>query len=194
MAENETLDLMDRHSVRWRKLRERIRNNDPIEAIADEGVACLTRTFKSLSGLLPIRELLDANRQGVDAVRKFARRCSKAPDYAELFAQQAAILGSARPYRDPVELVAGVLRATLDKFLDQIGMEVVGSGPWPDMARFRILREQLGTQAADRIDRLAKQIAEHPDKKPRMPRKSAALKDREHHQLLTLSLRSGTRG
>lgn len=192
MAENETLDLWDhRHSGRWRRLLKFVERGEPAETIADEAEWCLYRTFKNLVELLPLKDLLlAANRGDRATVDDIVRRCPKARDYAELIAQQARI------HSDPVRLLEGVADGTVDRFFDQIEMRVVGDDHWPDLVRFRMLREQVRNLMRVGIARLARQVAEHPHEKPRMPAKSAEQHEKEQRDLLGMSLtaRSGTDG
>lgn len=190
MAENETLDLWSRHSRRWQQLLRMIENDKPVDDLADETVRCLYKTFKNLVELLPWDELLEATGVGPDQVRKVLRRCRKARDYAELVAQQAAI--DPRPAQSIIqraEIIEGVARATVEKFFHQIQMKVVGAANWPDIARFHILRGEIMALIQERVAGLARQVADHPNEKPRMPRRSAKQKAQDHSDLLRLSLR-----
>lgn len=190
MAENETLDLGDRHSGRWRLLLKRFESGEPAEHISGDTVRCLYKTFKNLAELLPLGELLAAARLGAEEVREVVRRCRKGRDYAELFAQQAFIDS------DPAQIIEGVARATVDRFLDQIELKVVGVGHWPDMKRFRIMRDNVITLICGDVTRLARKVAENPNEKPRMPARSADQKQKDQRDLLNQSLRprSGTHG
>ena len=114
MAENETLDLWDTHSGRWRQLLSKIENDEPVEKIADEVVRCLYTTFKHLVELLPLERLLEAARKGDPTVRDVVRECREAREYAELFDQLVAI------HCDPTALVEGVARAAVERFFEQI--------------------------------------------------------------------------
>ena len=60
MAENETLDLWDKQSARWRRLLKRIESDDPVEKITEEVMWCLCKTFQNLTDPLPVEQLLDA--------------------------------------------------------------------------------------------------------------------------------------
>ena len=190
MSENETLDLWDRNSARWRRLQERIKRNDPEEQIADEAMWCLYKTFQSLSELLPLEQLLDAAKRGDQTIHDVVRKCSKARDYAELIEQLAAI------HSDPQPLVESVSRAIMDKIFDQIELQVVGDGPWPDLARFRVMCKRVKLLMHDGVGRLARKIADHPNEKPRMPARSADQKEKDQRALQNQSLlpRSGTHG
>jgi len=191
MAENETLDLWNRHSGRWQQLLRKIKSGEPANEIADETVRCLYRAFGNLVELLPLGKVLEAVARGdEDAVWAIVRECRSGRDYAELIAQQATIDS------DPVRVLEGVARATVERFFDQMGMKVVGDGRWPDMYRFRLLREDVNTLMQPGIACLARHIAEYPDKKPRTPARSAAQRARDQRDLLSLSLavRSWTDG
>jgi hypothetical protein len=190
MAENETLDLWDRHSGRWRQLLKKIDSKQPLEDIADEVVRCLYATFKHLVDLLPLERIIDAATRDDHAIRDVVRECRKAHEYADLFVQVAAI------HADPAALIGGVARAAVDRFLDQIEMKVVGDDHWPDMARFRVMRDDVMGRIKEAVARLASQVAKNPNEKPRMPARSAERKARDERDLLTLSLqhRSGTHG
>jgi len=191
MAENETLDLWNKQSRRWWQLLKKIESGEPAEEIADEAERCLSRTLKSLVELLPLGKMLEAATRGDKrALWAIVRERRWGRDYAELIAQQASIDS------DPVRLLEGVLRGTADRFLDQIGVEVVGYNHSPNMGGFRFLREKVLTLMQPGIARLARQIAEHPGKKPRLPARSTAQRARDQRDLLSLSLavRSGTDG
>jgi hypothetical protein len=190
MAENETLDLWDRHSGRWRQLLKKIESDEPAEQIADDAVRCLYKTFQNLVELLPLHELLDAAKLGSDRVREGVRRCRKGRDYAEVLAQQSAI------HSDPQHIMEGVARATTERFFDLFAMEIVGEDHWPDAARFRVLREDVSNLMQAEVAQLARVVAEKPNEKPRMPTRSSEQKENDHRDLLKLSLqpRSGTHG
>lgn len=191
MAENETLDLWDRHSGRWRQLYRKIDSKAPDEEIDREIERCLYSTFKNLPDLLPLRELLDAAERDDQTIHDVVRECRKAREYAEYFDQLAAV------HSDPTALVEGVACAVVERFLQQIGMKVVGNGHWPDMARFRVMCEDTMARIQKPVARLAKQVAANPNQKPRMPARSAKQKEQDQRDLLSLSLRqprSGTHG
>ena len=157
---------------------------------SDEAMWCLRKTFQNLAELLPVEQLLDAAKRDEQAIHDVVRECRETRDYAEIFEQLAPI------HSDPASLVEGVARATVDRFLDQIQMTVVGEDHWPDMAGFREMREDVKAMMQPGIARLAIQIADHPNVKPRMPRRSADQKEKDQRDLLNLSLprRSGTHG
>lgn len=190
MAENETLDLWDRHSGRWQQLLKKIESNEPAGQIAYDAVQCLRKTFQNLAELLPVEQLLDAAKHGRAEMREVVRRCHKGRDYAELFAQQAAIP------TDPVQIIEGFAHAIVDRFFDQIELKVVGDDHWPNMTRFRTMRENVRTLMRNDVARLARKVADHPSEKPRMPARSADQKEKDQRDLLILSLarRSGTHG
>ena len=182
MAENESLDIRDRHSGRWRRLLKGIERNDPVERIAVDAVWCLHKTFKNLVVLLPVERLLEAATDEDRTIREVVRECRKGREYAELFAQQTAI------HTDPVQIVEGVAYATVDRFLDQIELKVVGHGHWPDMSRYRTMRENVMMLIRNDVANLARRVADCPNEKPRMPRRSADQIEQDQRDLLNLSL------
>ena len=190
MAENETLDLWGVYSRRWQRLLKRIENDDPVEQISNDAIRCLYRTFKNLVELLPLQELLDAAQRADQTIHDVVRECRQGRDFAEIFEQLAAI------HTDPAALVESVLRATVERFFDQIELKVVGDGRWPDMARFRIMREDVKARMRDGVGRLARKIADHPNEKPRMPARSTDQKEKDQRDLQKQSLlpRSRTHG
>ena len=182
MAENETLDISDRYSGRWRRLLKRIESDDPVEQIAVDAVWCLHKTFKNLVELLPVERLLEAATDEERTIRDVVRECRMGREYAELFAQQTAI------HTDPVQIVAGVARATVNRFLDQIELKVVGHGHWPDMSRYSAMRENVMALIGDDVTDLARRVADCPNEKPRMLRRSADRVEQDQRDLLSRSL------
>ena len=182
MAENETLDISGRCSGRWRRLLKRIENDDPVEQIADDAVWCLRMTFKNLVELLPLERLLEAATDEHCTIRDVVRECRMGREYADLFVQQTAI------HTDPVQIVEGVARATVDRFLDQIELKVVGHGHWPDMPCYHTMRENVMALIRDDVADLARRVADCPNEKPRMPRRSANQVEQDQRNLLSLSL------
>ena len=60
MAENETLNLKDRHSGRWRALMRLVEQGGSVGQVREEAVRCLYAVAKHLHKLLPVTELLAA--------------------------------------------------------------------------------------------------------------------------------------
>ena len=189
MAENETLDLWD--GRRWRKLFGKIESDRPAEEIVEEGERCLVSIFKTIVQLLPLGELLDAASRGDSVgVHDIVRRCYKAHEHAELLAQQAAL------YTDPERILEGFALAVMDGILDQFEMKLSEDGRWPEMVSFRTKRESLCEQMRECAARLGRKVADRPNEKPRMPRRSADQKEIDQRDLQKQSLlpRSGTHG
>ncbi len=150
----------------------------------------MRKTFQNLTEPLPVEQLLDAAKRDDQTIHAVVRECRKARDYAEMFEQFAAI------HSDPAALVEGVARATVERFFDQIELKVVGDDHWPDMTRFRIMRENVMTLICGDVTRLARTVADRPNEKPRMPGRSADQKEKDQRDLRNQSLlpRSGTHG
>ena len=196
MAENETLDLWGRHSGRWRRLLRKIEQDKSPAAIAKMAVRCLCKTYQNVIQLLsdqglPLSGLLNAAARNDGSLHEMVIRCRHGRDYAELLEQLATV------HHDPGKLLRALLEGTADRFLDQIGVKLLGQAAWPDTARIRILVNDVPDAMRDDVARLADRLARQPDVKPRMPGRSTEQKDRDHAEVMRTSLlrdRSGTGG
>jgi len=196
MAENETLDLWNRHNGRWRRLFHKIQNGAPPEDFANEANRCLYKTFRNLIDLfnkqgLPLSEMLAAAARSDDSLHKMVGRCREGRDYAQRLEQLPKGNGNTR------QLIEKLLKCTVDCFLDQIGHKLLGQSAWPTAVRFRILTNDIHTAMRPSVVQLAGQLSERPDLKPRMPARSAEQKSKDHVEIMHTSLlphRSGTHG
>ena len=186
MAENETLDLRDRHSGRWRQLLRKIERGESLENISEEAVRCVYKTIQNLIDLfskqgLPLGKLLDAAERNDGSLHEMVRRCRKGRDYAELLEQLATI------HHERGVLIRVMLSETLERFLDQMRHELLGRTHWPDTAR---LTSNVPESVGIDLDRLAERLAVTPDVKPRMPGRSVEQKNRDHADLMRTSVLS----
>lgn len=188
MAENESLDLWNRNSGRWRRFLQscemHLQGKRPAGSVARDAVECLYRVSKNLVEL-PLNDFFCAARETGAAASVVLRKCRRHRDYAELFAHFSHI------HADPVRLVEAVLNATIQRYFDQIAMKL-GPDCWANMARCKLSAETLMRHD---VSRLAKQILTHPTERPRMPRRSIDQKLEDEKDLLHLSLKlrpSGT--
>lgn len=188
MAENETLDLGHRNSGRWRRLLQRFRDGEHVDDIVRDATRCLTQSSKGLVKRLPLPELLEAVSRGPREVQAVVRKCAKWRHYAQLFEHSSHLT------TNPQAVVAFVLRATLDEFLDQFGHELIGSQRYPTALSFRVFCDEIRSRTREDIVRLSQRICSDPQQPPRMPARSPQEKDREQQRLYSLSLRqTGTR-
>ncbi len=182
MAENERLDLDYPNSRRWRRLWELIEEGSAEEQIAQQAVRCLYKTYQRLFEYLPFAELLSAATGEGDRIHNVVRRCDRGRDYAQLF-ELAAEKGA-----DKATIAERVAEATLDRFLEQIGLRVVGSERWPDFRAFLAFRERLADLVRTDVSRFAQRLAANPSRAPtmrRMPSKGKAIR---HRDMLGMSL------
>ncbi len=181
MAENETLNLNDRHSGRWRALMRLVAQGSSIEEVRQEAVRYLHAATKNLVELLPLGELLAAAAGENGPVAEIVARCSKGRDYAQLFERQA----DRRLTREPI--MTNVLVMALESFFDQISLRIVPSEKWTYPSLVRFLGEVRKAAMGD-IRRLAAKVARNPHEAPRMPALSEAAKEQRRRQLTGMSL------
>jgi hypothetical protein len=185
MAENESLELWDRDCRRWLPFLRKIEHGAPVNEIVATGLRCVCGASKRLTSLLPLAEILQAaKRRDHEAIHELVRPCWRARDYGELYEQ------CARNHSDPYSLEMAVKRQACDTILDQVEREIVRKGNWPDLARFRVRRGQILAAIEDGLPGSARQVVNEPQRKPRMPTRSAAQKEKERGDLLNLSLRN----
>jgi len=182
VAENETLDLMDRNSGRWRDLWRLISKGAPEAEIREKAITNLYTTFRKISEDIPVAELLSAAAGEDGDLDELARDCRKHREYAQLFKLESA------QGLDRQTVAENVALGVIDRFLDQIGMETMRGSNSFDLAelmdRFRGLKRSLN----DPIRRFAHQLARSPDRAPRKPPVSKQAKAQRQKQLLTRSL------
>ena len=163
MAENETLDLGDIRSGRWRKLRDSIRTGKSATDIADEGARCLTQMFKNLQkefeekNGIPLKQVFMAATGEDGSFDEIMRQARFGRDYLEFFAQQCS------QDFDERTIVDNVLTLTIDRFMEQIGQDVIGGERFPDAKSFREFGLAVKGAMIDDMQALGKQLTESPD-------------------------------
>jgi hypothetical protein len=186
MAENESLDIGNRSSRRWRALRDLIRNGEADDVVVAAVLQNLYQTFKHVVRQVPLDALLDALLTGGD-VRAVIRDCQD-HEYAQLIARQL------QPGLSAFEVIDQTLWATTDRFLDQIEIEVVGTENWPDIRTFEEAKTVWRAKIFDDLRALAGKLAANPEQPPRLPPRTADQKNRDLAQLNSMSLLGGTGG
>jgi hypothetical protein len=181
MAENETLNLNDRHSGRWRDLMRFVERGSSVDEVRQEAVRCLHAAVKNLVELLPLGELLGAAAGENGPVAEVVARCSKGREYAQLFEGQAN-RGLTRE-----QTMTNVLVTALESFFDQMSLRIVPSEKWTYASLVRFFGEVRQAAMGD-IRELAADLARHPHEAPRMPALSKAAKDERWRQLTDMSL------
>jgi hypothetical protein len=182
MAENEELDLHYPNSARWRHLWQLIEHGSSEEQIAQQAVHCVYKTCQRLFDYLPFAELLSAAAAGGDTIQNVVRRCGRGRDYARLF-ELAAEKGA-----DHVTIAERVTETILDRFLDQIALNVVGSPRWPDFQAFAAFRERLADSVRTDLHGFAEQLAANPHSAPRMKGTRRKGKASRHREMLGMSV------
>ncbi len=188
MAENEKLDLAYYRSGRWQKWRDSIANGKSSAAVAEEGVRCIAQTVKNLQTLseegneVPIKQVLMAATGEDGSFDEIMRKARFGRDYLQLFASQSG------QQLDERTIVENVMTLTADKFLDQIGQDVIGTNCFPDAKTFREFELSVKDQMIDDIQALSRQLVEAPDSPLRMPNRSAAQKEQHQVDLLNMSI------
>jgi hypothetical protein len=188
MAENETLDLGHYRSGRWRKLRDSIRAGKSAIEVADEGSRCLTQTFKNLQKLfeedngIPLKRVLMVATGEDGSFDEIMRQAHFGRDYLQFFESQCG------QKLDQRTIVENVLTLTFDRFMDQIGLELIGGERFPDAKAFREFGLSVKDAMIDGMQKLGKQLAELPDAQVRMPSRTTAQKEQHQVDLLNMSI------
>ncbi len=182
MAENETLNLKDRHSARWRALMKLVAQRPSVGEVREETVRCLYVAAKNLVELLPLGELLAAAAGDNGPVAEIVARCSIGRDYAQLFERQA----DRRLTRKQV--MRNVFVSALDTFFDQVSFRLApAENPWT-FSSLRNFFGQVKQEGMEDIRQLAAKVASNPHEAPKMPALSEAAKEQRRRQLTDMSL------
>ena len=185
MAENENLDLGYR-SGRWKKLRDSIRAGKSATEVADEGVRCLTQTFKNLLKLfeeengVPLKQVLIAATEEDGSFDEIMRQARFGRDYLQLFELQCG------QRLDERTIVENVLTLTIHGFMDQIGQELIDGERFPDAKSVREFGLSVKDAMIDGMQKLGKQLVESPDAPVRMPSRTTAQKEQHQDDLLNM--------
>ena len=182
MAENETLDLMGRNSGRWRELERLIARGTPMAEIRDTAVRCLCTTLKRIYEDVRVGDLLRASCGEDGDIDELARQARKHTDYVDIFRREAD------PGADRKTIARRVNGWIVDRFLDQIGMEMLMSQETVDVSSLRARFASIRRALAGPIEAVSDQLARNPDKPPRRPAVSKDAAERKRRELLTISL------
>ncbi len=168
MAENESLDLDDPYGRRWDIVFQSIRNNEPLDKVAQRVRRAIYRGFRNALKQLTecgitLRTLLD-NRNSPLALRQFAKM-ALGHDYVHLFAQVA----SASSHLDTEGLLRAFVGAIWDAAGDRIAYKIVTSDGPTSLNGMRDYLARVAEQVAPDVDRIARKLAEDPSWKLRMP-------------------------
>ena len=188
MAENEQLDLGYYRSGRWQKLRDSIRAGKTVDGVAEEANRCLAQTFKNLQKLfehenrVPLKQVLAAATGEDGDFEEIMRQSRYGRDYLQLLESQSGQGLDART------IVENVRSLTFDRFMDRIGLEIIGEDRFPDAKSFRRFRLSVNEEMIDGMQALAKQLADRPDTPVRMPARTDEQKQQHQIDLLGMSV------
>lgn len=177
MAENESLDLLNKTSRRWFDLCRRIAMGASDEEVS-QGI--VRNVYKSLQNVqkqfaeygVPIGQFISTAMSG-DDLAKLVQACD-GHDYAHLIELES------RSSRTPETLVANVVGATVDRFLHQMEHQVVGGGAAATIPEWRRREGRWKAQVTAALTELASKLALNPGERVRMPPRPRA--ERALHQ------------
>ena len=181
MAENERLDVLK--SQRWLRVMRHIASSPQEPDIVRRLTEAMYRTLRSVGKQIPLEDLLKAaanRRPGLSAEvalyhHDFAEMIERVTN--ELVADGAPTI--AQRYVD----------AIFDRYLDQIGLKLVGEGPFPTFDTFCARANTWKLRMEPALKRLASQLES--GHAPRVPAQPAAIRAAEREELMALSMLTG---
>jgi hypothetical protein len=162
VAENEILDPYDKRSAYRRQLLNNLLAGDPVESVAGQLGQILWSGAARVTKRGLVRDLLDAQSTGAVELRNRVRS-SGGSMFAQVFEKQAALTD------DPEEALRNTMQHEAQRYLDQLGLEVVPSESWPNLQGFLEFSKGVVKQLEELISTLARKLRERPDKAPRKP-------------------------
>jgi hypothetical protein len=181
MAENERLDVLKNR--RWLRVMRFIASNPTEGDISRRLTEAMYRTLRSVGKQIPLEDLLNAaaNRQG--GLSATVAHCHH--DFAEMVERVAA-----EPVPDGGPTIAErFVEAILDRYLDQMGLRLVGEGPFPTFDTFCAQANEWKARVKPAMSRLASKLQS--GQVPRVPAQPAAVRAAEREELMALSLLTG---
>jgi hypothetical protein len=166
MAENESLDLLNKASRRWFDLCRRIAGGASDEEVSQGIVRNIHKAFQNVQKQfaeygVPLGQFISTAVSGGD-LAKLVQACD-GHDYAHLIELEA------RSSRTPDSLVRNVVGAAVDKFLHQMEHRVVGSEAAATIPEWRRREERWKAKAMVALTELASKLAMNPGERVRMP-------------------------
>jgi len=165
MAENESLDLMNRNSRRWFHLCERIVAGASDEEITEKIVRNAYKTMQNVQKQLPLAALLNAAVDCQD-IAPLVRDCD-GHDYARLIELEQ------RPFDNRDALMERVVDGMADRFFHQMGMKAVGCEAVPNIQTWGQRVAAWKSAVKDGFRALAAKLASNPVSTVRTPARNA---------------------
>lgn len=156
------------------------------EIVVRQVIRNLYRTFKKVAAEIPLEGLLRGVAEGRDLTPLV--REARGHDFAKLI-EIEAVPGS------PELVMERVVWASLDKYLHQIGMKVVGESPaWPDFQTYSDFCKSVRRGIFDDAQELAHRLARSPGTAPSLPRETSVVREERRKQMTGMSLLGGLGG
>ena len=182
MAENERLDVLK--NPRWLRVMRFIASAPQQGDIARRLTDAMYRTLRSVGKQIPVEELLKAASNRDPGLSAAVAQCRH--DFAEMIERVAAESAA----DTPPSVAERYVDAILDRYLDQIGLKLVGQEPFPTFDSFCIQANEWKARIRPALKRLASNLES--GQAPRMPAQPAAVHAAEREELMALSLLTGS--
>jgi hypothetical protein len=181
MAENERLDVLKNR--RWLRVMGFIASSPRENDIARRLTEAMYRTLRSVGKQIPLERLLIAAENHEPGLWSAAAQCRH--DFAEMIERVAA-----EPPTNAAPTVAErYVEAILDRYLDLIGLRLVGEGAFPTFDSFCARANDWKARIRPDLRRLASTLES--GQAPRVPARPAATRAAERDELMALSLLTG---
>lgn len=182
MAENERLDVLK--NPRWLRVMRFIASSPQEADVARRLAEAMYRTLRNVGKQIPLEELLKAAATRQPDFPDAIAQCRH--DFAEMIERVAA--------DSPTDAVASIAEryvdAVLDRYLDQIGLRLVGQEPFPTFDRFCAQVNEWKARIRPSLKRLASNLES--GQTPRVPAQPTAVRAAEREELMALSLLTGS--
>ena len=181
MAENERLDVLK--NPRWLRVMRYIASNPQESDIARRLTEAMYRTLRSVGKQIPLEDILKAAASGRPGFS--AEVALYHHDFAEMIE-----LVAAGPAADGAPTIAErFVDAIFDRYLDQIGLKLVGEGPFPTFDIFCTQVNEWKLQIKPALKQLASKLES--GQAPRVPAQPTAIRAAEREELMALSILTG---
>ena len=182
MAENERLDVLK--NPRWLRVMRFIASSPQEVDVARKLAEAMYRTLRNVGKQIPLEELLNAAATRDSGFPDAIAQCRH--DFAEMIERVAA--------DSPADAAASIAEryvdAVLDRYLDQIGLRLVGQEPFPTFDSFCAQVNVWKARIQPALKRLASNL--ELGQTPRVPAQPAAVRAAEREELMALSLLTGS--
>lgn len=186
MAENESLDLGDPGGQRWRHVLDAVRKRKSAKDVAHQVQLklpkALRKAFKEFTESGVALEQFLKGRNDQTALRQLVRKCD-GHEYANLFVETAAISMG----KSDQQLFVSYLNGVLDRIADQIIHKVVGN-EWQTISETQKLFRDVREIVKPDVERIAKGLAESPNRNPTTRPKLKGTKEEQTKDLLRVSM------